>query len=237
MYSAGGANKSPYHYNIIEVAADKHLKEIADSARADMAATTTAAADDADDHLAKLVQVQQEMLQRYQYIPQQQPIMYPSAPGALSVGKFPNPKSVARLLGNNREAQQFLSRSAQVIIRMRGLPYDASAKQVVSSQEIINSIVLKITNVCVLAQIEFFGAGDDTCSIVDGEDGVLFVKKPDGRATGDAFVLLAEEEDADTALHKHKEIMGSRYIELFRSTTAEVQQVSSKAAPRKSGSS
>ena len=60
---------------------------------------------------------------------------------------------------------------------------------------------------------------------MDGEDGVLFVKKPDGRATGDAFVLLSEEEDAEKALQKHKENMGSRYIELFRSTTAEVQQV------------
>jgi hypothetical protein len=35
-------------------------------------------------------------------------------------------------LGNNKEAQQFLSRGGQVIIRMRGLPYDCTAKQVVS---------------------------------------------------------------------------------------------------------
>ena len=60
-------------------------------------------------------------------------VFYPAAPGALNVGKFPNPAAVARLLGNNLEAQKFLSRKAQVIIRMRGLPYDASAKQVVSS--------------------------------------------------------------------------------------------------------
>ncbi len=45
-------------------------------------------------------------------------------------------------------------------------------------------------------------------------------------STGDAFVLFAEEDDEEKALQKHKEIMGTRYIELFRSTTAEVQQVS-----------
>lgn len=78
---------------------------------------------------------------------------------------------------------------------------------------------------CKSFQIDFFAGGDNACSLVDGEDGVLFVKKPDGRATGDAFVLLAQEKDAEKALKKHKENMGSRYIELFRSTTAEVQQV------------
>lgn len=61
---------------------------------------------------------------------------------------------------------------------------------------------------------------------MDAEDGILFVHKPDGRATGDAFVLFSSEDDAGKALKKHREIIGSRYIELFRSTTAEVQQVS-----------
>jgi hypothetical protein len=77
-----------------------------------------------------------------------------------------------------------------------------------------------------LLQLEFFESGDNSCSVLDGEEGVLFVKKPDGRATGDAFVLFAQEEDAALALSKHRELIGSRYIELFRSTTAEVQQVS-----------
>lgn len=64
-----------------------------------------------------------------------------------------------------------------------------------------------------------------SCKVMDAEDGVLFVKKPDGRATGDAFVLFANEEDVSKALSKHRELIGTRYIELFRSTTAEVQQV------------
>lgn len=35
--------------------------------------------------------------------------------------------------GASNEAQAFLSKGAQVIIRMRGLPYACNAKQVVSS--------------------------------------------------------------------------------------------------------
>ena len=39
------------------------------------------------------------------------------------------------LLGSNSEAQAFLQRDGQVIIRMRGLPFDATAKDVVSNEE------------------------------------------------------------------------------------------------------
>ncbi|KAH0814343.1 hypothetical protein GEV33_008448 [Tenebrio molitor] len=73
--------------------------------------------------------------------------------------------------------------------------------------------------------LDFFASGENSCTVLDGADGVLFVRKPDGRATGDAFVLFANESDAPKALSKHRECIGSRYIELFRSTTAEVQQV------------
>lgn len=86
---------------------------------------------------------------------------------------------------------------------MRGLPYDCTAKQV----------------------LDFFSNGEKPCSVMDCSDGVLFVKKPDGRATGDAFVLFSCETDAPKALSRHRESIGQRYIELFRSTTAEVQQV------------
>lgn len=74
-------------------------------------------------------------------------------------------------------------------------------------------------------QLDFFSSGDQPCYALDGVDGVLFVKKSDGRSTGDAFVLFSDESDASKALAKHRELIGSRYIELFRSTTAEVQQV------------
>ncbi|XP_043922477.1 epithelial splicing regulatory protein 1 isoform X2 [Protopterus annectens] len=102
--------------------------------------------------------------------------------------------------GTSNEVAQFLSKENQVIIRMRGLPFNATADEVLT----------------------FFG---EQCPVTDGKEGILFVKYPDSRPTGDAFVLFACEEYAQDALKKHKNMLGKRYIELFRSTAAEVQQV------------
>ncbi|VDI45110.1 epithelial splicing regulatory protein 1-like isoform X1 [Mytilus galloprovincialis] len=105
--------------------------------------------------------------------------------------------------GSNTEAQAFLSRGGQIIVRMRGLPFTATASQV----------------------LEFFAREPHASNVLDGEEGILFVHYPDGRSTGDAFVLFDTEDESNTALKKHREIMGTRYIELFKSTAAEVQQV------------
>ncbi|XP_030639288.1 epithelial splicing regulatory protein 1 isoform X2 [Chanos chanos] len=102
--------------------------------------------------------------------------------------------------GTSNEVAHFLSRENQVIVRMRGLPFTATAEQV----------------------LQFFSP---TCPVTDGSDGILFVRFPDGRPTGDAFVLFSCEEHAQNALKKHKDTLGKRYIELFKSTAAEVQQV------------
>ncbi|XP_070691268.1 epithelial splicing regulatory protein 1 isoform X1 [Pempheris klunzingeri] len=108
--------------------------------------------------------------------------------------------------GTSNEVAIFLSREDQIIVRMRGLPFTATHEQVLA----------------------FFSPGEglkETCPVSGGKDGILFVRYPDGRPTGDAFVLFACEEHAQCALRKHKEILGRRYIELFKSTAAEVQQV------------
>ncbi|XP_030756360.1 RNA-binding protein fusilli isoform X2 [Sitophilus oryzae] len=117
--------------------------------------------------------------------------------------------------GSSGEALAFLSRGASVIVRMRGLPYDCTAQQV----------------------LDFFAAGENSCTVLDGTEGVLFVRKRDGRATGDAFVLFSDESDAPKALAKHRDVIGSRYIELFRSTTAEVQQVLNRSLQEPSSNS
>ncbi|XP_076009926.1 epithelial splicing regulatory protein 1 isoform X2 [Genypterus blacodes] len=108
--------------------------------------------------------------------------------------------------GTSNEVAMFLSREDQIIVRMRGLPFTATYDQVLA----------------------FFSSGDglkEPCPVSGGKEGILFVRYPDGRPTGDAFVLFACEEHAQCALKKHKEILGRRYIELFKSTAAEVQQV------------
>lgn len=93
-----------------------------------------------------------------------------------------------------------MSKENQVIVRMRGLPFNVTTEEVLT----------------------FFG---QHCPVTGGKEGVLFVTYPDSRPTGDAFVLFACEEYAQNALKKHKDLLGKRYIELFRSTAAEVQQV------------
>lgn len=51
------------------------------------------------------------------------------------------------------------------------------------------------------------------------------MNRPDGRPSGDAFVLFNNENAGRRALAKHKHRIGSRYVELFRTTQAEVQQL------------
>lgn len=53
--------------------------------------------------------------------------------------------------GASNEAQAFLSKGAQVIIRMRGLPYDCTPKQVVS-----NSISMGSDQISLIKLLFFF---------------------------------------------------------------------------------
>lgn len=52
--------------------------------------------------------------------------------------------NVSTFLGNNNEAQQFLSKGGQVIVRMRGLPYDCTAQQVVSCRWLNFNLIFNI---------------------------------------------------------------------------------------------
>ncbi|KAK3707994.1 hypothetical protein QZH41_010742 [Actinostola sp. cb2023] len=102
-------------------------------------------------------------------------------------------------------AANFVSTKADVIVRMRGLPFSTKPSDIV----------------------KFFG---EEAPVHRGEAGILMVRGRNGKATGDAFVLFETEEHGRVALRKHREVLGSRYVELFRSSQSEVQQVLSSSS-------
>ncbi|KAJ7571157.1 hypothetical protein O6H91_01G152400 [Diphasiastrum complanatum] len=80
------------------------------------------------------------------------------------------------------------------VVRMRGMPYS-----------------------CTSADIMAFFKGMQLAP-----DGVFLCTHADGRPTGEAFVEFVNEETAVRAMQLHREPMGTRYVELFRSTKGEM---------------
>ncbi|XP_048116189.1 epithelial splicing regulatory protein 1 isoform X3 [Alosa alosa] len=122
--------------------------------------------------------------------------------------------------GCSSEVAHFLSGDGHVIVRMRGLPFSATTQQVLQFFSGPQAMDAKGEGVC---QVK--GPTSGGCQVAGGTAGILLVRYADGRPTGDAFVLFSTEEQAQLALKKHKQRLGKRYIELFKSTAAEVTQV------------
>lgn len=80
-------------------------------------------------------------------------------------------------------------------VRLRGLPYSCTEQDIV----------------------HFFSG----LSIAD--EGITFVLDQRGRKSGEAFVQFVSQEHAEHALLKHKQEIGSRYIEIFPSRRSEIQ--------------
>ncbi|XP_037678757.1 heterogeneous nuclear ribonucleoprotein H2-like isoform X7 [Choloepus didactylus] len=87
------------------------------------------------------------------------------------------------------------------VVKVRGLPWSYSADEV----------------------MRFFS----DCKIQNGTSGIRFIYTREGRPSGEAFVELGSEDEvkliAEKALKKHKERIGHRYIEIFKSSRAEVR--------------
>uniref|UniRef100_H3A5M1 RRM domain-containing protein n=1 Tax=Latimeria chalumnae TaxID=7897 RepID=H3A5M1_LATCH len=80
-------------------------------------------------------------------------------------------------------------------VRLRGLPFGCSKEEIV----------------------QFFSG----LEIVP--NGITLPVDFQGRSTGEAFVQFASQEIAEKALKKHKERIGHRYIEIFKSSRTEVR--------------
>ena len=101
-----------------------------------------------------------------------------------------------------------------MILRMRGLPFTTTEQQI---REFFSN----------KSDSDTGNATDDNGNASEhgGILNILLVNRPDGRPSGDAFVSFVDEMSGRRALTKHKNRIGSRYIELFRTTQAEVQQL------------
>lgn len=82
--------------------------------------------------------------------------------------------------------------ASNYVVRLRGLPYSATIEDIK----------------------EFFSGLEVADAVIDKEAG--------GRPSGEAFVRLANKQDAELALERSKNYMGSRYVEVFRSSMEEM---------------
>ena len=109
---------------------------------------------------------------------------------------------------SNDEMDKVKSRSALIglegeekfsksVVRMRGLPYSATVEDI----------------------LDFFHG------LELPSQAVHIATTPDGRPTGEAYVELPTEEEANRAMERHKSRLGTRYIELFRSSRHELMSV------------
>ncbi|KAL4577782.1 hypothetical protein LXL04_013895 [Taraxacum kok-saghyz] len=64
-------------------------------------------------------------------------------------------------------------------------------------------------------------------SVVEGK--VFIACRPDGKATGEAYVEFETVEEAKEAMVKDKKMIGSRYVELFPSTPDEARRAESRS--------
>jgi len=83
------------------------------------------------------------------------------------------------------------------VVRLRGLPYGASKKDIA----------------------DFFAG------IQIAPYGITLTMDQDGRPSGDAYVEFTSADEAEKAMKKHKEKIGHRYIEVFKSSKHDIKYV------------
>lgn len=85
------------------------------------------------------------------------------------------------------------------VVRIRGLPWSASEAEILNFLTDVN--------------------------IVNGEDGIHKTFTREGRPSGEAYIEVHSDLDLQNAVAKDHESMGRRYIEVFKSTSKEMEYV------------
>ena len=85
------------------------------------------------------------------------------------------------------------------VVRLRGLPFAATSDDVLA----------------------FFSG----LEVLRGAAGIVFTWGRDGRPLGEAYVEFPSEEIQEEALKRDREKMGPRYVEIFKSTKADMVMV------------
>merc|ERR1712025_326873 len=98
------------------------------------------------------------------------------------------------VLGRMNAGREGMGDASDGFVRLRGLPYEASKKDIA----------------------DFFSG----VSIVPY--GITITMDQDGRPSGNAYVECTSPAEAEKALKKHKEKIGHRYIEVFKSSKHDV---------------
>ncbi|UYV77746.1 HNRNPH1, partial [Cordylochernes scorpioides] len=111
-------------------------------------------------------------------------------------------------------------------VRLRGLPFGCSKEEIAQFFSVVYCHALPCFP-CVACVLLMKGV-DEGLEIVP--NGITL--PADGHATGEAYVQFASREIAEKALGKHKEKIGHRYIEIFRSTIQEIRNVAGYLPPK-----
>ncbi|WIA39493.1 hypothetical protein OEZ86_005591 [Tetradesmus obliquus] len=136
------------------------------------------------------------------------------------------------------------------VLRLRGLPFNATHSDIVQFFEGFNVRDVLITRTYGKANGQAYVAidaaqapkafaelnnkfmgkryvevfGSNVSDMETARRIIHLARHPDLRPTGEAYVALQTESELLAALKKHKSSMGKRYIEVFPSCTAEMQQ-------------
>ncbi|GKB87669.1 heterogeneous nuclear ribonucleoprotein H2 isoform X1 [Tanacetum coccineum] len=109
----------------------------------------------------------------------------------------------------------------------RGSPPPSRSKKVIDKDQLEYTEILKLRGlpfaVTKAEIVEFFN------DFNIAEDKVHIACRPDGKATGEAYVTFQSTEVAKQAMAKDKKSIGSRYVELFPSTHDEARRAESRS--------